>query len=148
MPQDAKALLSADEHVATITLNRPDKLNAVDSDMLAGPDDVLAEIDADPDCRVVLVTGAGDRAFCAGADISAWGAMTPLGMWHTWVRRGHQIFDRLAGPAAAQGCPAGLRRRVDGAVPCWHIRLRHIRGGPPGTAATRVDATRAPTVRW
>ena len=54
-------------------------------------------IDADPDCRVLLLTAEGDKAFCAGADIHAWGDLGPLGMWRQWIRRGHQVFDRLAG---------------------------------------------------
>ncbi len=55
--------------VGTITLNRPDKLNAVTPAMLAALDDCLDRAEHDDSVRVLLVTGAG-RAFCAGADIS------------------------------------------------------------------------------
>ena len=60
--------------IATITLNRPDKLNAFTGTMMAEMIDAFDRIDADDDVRCVIVTGAG-RAFCAGADLSA-GAKT------------------------------------------------------------------------
>lgn len=58
------------DRVATVTLNRPDKLNAITRAMLDGLIDAFARADADDGVRVVIVTGAG-RAFCAGADLSA-----------------------------------------------------------------------------
>jgi len=57
-------------HIAEVRLNRPAVLNAVDSDMDRELGDAWARIDDDPDIRVALLTGAGDRAFCAGADLS------------------------------------------------------------------------------
>ena len=60
--------------VATITMNRPDKLNAFTGTMMAEMIHAFDQVDADDDVRVVIVTGAG-RAFCAGADLSA-GAKT------------------------------------------------------------------------
>lgn len=85
-----------DGHIATLTLNRPDKLNALTMGMLRQLDTVLAEIEADTDIRVVVLTGAGERAFCVGADIHAWAGLEPLDMWRQWIREGHRIFNRLA----------------------------------------------------
>jgi enoyl-CoA hydratase/carnithine racemase len=65
---------SVEEGVATITLNRPDKLNALNTDMYAGILAALDRTDGDDSVRAVIVTGAG-RAFCAGADLSG-GART------------------------------------------------------------------------
>ncbi len=96
MAEPEKILFAVEAGVATITLNRPDKLNALDTDMLDGLEALIARIDADRDIRVVVLKAAGERAFCAGADINAWAELKPLGMWHTWIRRGHQIFGRLA----------------------------------------------------
>ena len=65
-------LYSVDDHVATITLNRPDKLNAFTGTMMYEMIAAFDMIDADDDVRVVIVTGAG-RGFCAGADLSSGG---------------------------------------------------------------------------
>jgi enoyl-CoA hydratase/carnithine racemase len=59
--------------IATITLNRPDKLNAFTGQMMADMIKAFDTTDADDDVRVVIVTGAG-RGFCAGADLSAGGS--------------------------------------------------------------------------
>jgi len=56
--------------VATLTLNRPGALNAINQDMRDGIASATAEAEADPRVRVVLVRGEGPRAFCAGADIT------------------------------------------------------------------------------
>lgn len=82
--------------IVTVTIDRPDKLNAIDPVMLASLDGLLAEIDRAADVRVVVITGAGEKAFCVGADIGAWSALDPLDMWRSWVRDGHRVFDRLA----------------------------------------------------
>ena len=58
-----------DGHVATITLDRPEKLNAMDTEMYAAISDRMREIDSRDDIWVGIVTGAGDKAFTAGADL-------------------------------------------------------------------------------
>jgi enoyl-CoA hydratase/carnithine racemase len=65
-------LYSVSSHVATITLNRPDQLNAFTKTMRHELIAVLDETDGDDDVRAVIVTGAG-RGFCAGADLSGGG---------------------------------------------------------------------------
>ena len=61
-----------DSAVAVVTLNRPDKLNAMTAQMGAELEDAMAEADGDDDVRAVVITGAG-RGFCAGADLGSGG---------------------------------------------------------------------------
>ena len=89
-------LLAIDGPVATVTLNRPEKLNALTMEMIDALSSIAAQLDADRAVRCVVLTGAGARAFCVGADINAWSALEPLDMWRTWTRRGHQVFDQWA----------------------------------------------------
>jgi enoyl-CoA hydratase/carnithine racemase len=83
--------------VATICLNRPTKHNALTPEMLAQLEQILIDLDSDRTARVVLVTAAGDRSFCAGADIKRFKVLEPLDMWARWTRQGHRVFDHLAG---------------------------------------------------
>ncbi len=57
------------DHVATITLNRPEKQNAMDNEMYVAISSHLSEIDSNDDIWVGVITGAGDKAFTAGADL-------------------------------------------------------------------------------
>ena len=88
--------LARDGEVATVTLNRPAKLNSLTPAMLDQLERCARELDADAVVRVVILTGSGSKAFCVGADINEWAALQPLDMWRRWVRRGHQVFDQWA----------------------------------------------------
>lgn len=57
--------------IARVTINRPERRNALSSEVLKGLRDACATARVDDDVRVVVLTGAGDRAFCAGADLGA-----------------------------------------------------------------------------
>ena len=63
-------ILERDGHVATIRLNRPDKHNAINSVMSREMIEALDALEADDDVRVIVLTGASDKAFCAGADMA------------------------------------------------------------------------------
>jgi len=93
---EALIAFERDGDVCIVTLNREPKLNTLTPDMLNALESHARAIDADPTIRVVILTGAGTRAFCVGADISQWAALQPLDMWRQWVKRGHQVFDQWA----------------------------------------------------
>ena len=72
---DSQVLLEFRDGVAEITLNRPEKLNALTPEMVVRLADAWDEIERDAAVRVAILTGAGDRGFCAGADL---GRLAPL----------------------------------------------------------------------
>jgi enoyl-CoA hydratase len=87
-------LTDRDGGVATLTVNRPDKRNALNSRVRA---DLIAALDTlrdEPEVRVVVITGAGDRAFVAGADISEFAERTPLEQRAAMT--GRRVFDEIA----------------------------------------------------
>lgn len=88
--------LEVAEGIAEIRLDNPAKLNAFTVDMLEQLSGHLDRLERMGDVRCVIVTAEGERAFCAGADINAWGDLTPAEFARHWVRDGHRIFDRLA----------------------------------------------------
>jgi enoyl-CoA hydratase/carnithine racemase len=70
MADYSQILLDVADGVATLTLNRPQKMNAFTGTMMSEIIDAFDRTDADDSVRAVIVTGAGDRAFCAGADLT------------------------------------------------------------------------------
>ncbi|HEX7354423.1 MAG TPA: enoyl-CoA hydratase-related protein [Mycobacteriales bacterium] len=68
--QEDVVLVETADRVATVTLNRPHHLNAMTAEMHGRYCSLMADLDANPDVRVIVVTGAG-RGFCAGADLVA-----------------------------------------------------------------------------
>ncbi len=92
---EGRIRIEVDGPIATMTVARPDKLNAFDIDMLKALASACDEIEADRNVRVVILTGEG-KAFSAGGDIKAWGGMDAPAFGHDWVRFGHRVFERLA----------------------------------------------------
>ncbi len=88
--------VSIDGAIARITLDNPAKLNALTPEMLRQLEDACATLERSPLVRAVLLTAEGERAFCAGADIIGWGALSPTDFARLWVREGHRIYDRFA----------------------------------------------------
>jgi enoyl-CoA hydratase len=88
--------LTRQGRIAELRLDNPAKMNAFTVDMLGQLATHLEVIDRDTTIAAVLLTSTGDRAFCTGADINAWGDLTPAEFARHWVRDGHRIFDRLA----------------------------------------------------
>ena len=67
---DQNILIDTVQGVSIVTINRPSKLNALNKATIQELHDVLSECDEDPEIKVIILTGSGDKAFVAGADIS------------------------------------------------------------------------------
>lgn len=111
-----EVLYVLDGHVATITYNRPDRLNAINGPMREGLNSAWARFRDDPDAWVAIVTGSG-RGFCAGADVVDGAGAT--GTWsgtfweiptHNSFESGWEIFKptiaAVNGPCIGYGCTA------------------------------------------
>lgn len=75
---DNLLLVERADQTAILTLNRPQMMNSFNFDLLRALRDQIEAVRFDPDIRVVIVTGAGDRAFCAGADLKERATLTPV----------------------------------------------------------------------
>jgi enoyl-CoA hydratase/carnithine racemase len=109
-----EALLAVEGHVATVTLNRPEQRNPLSSVMLSDLASAFRWCQSEPEVRVVVLTGAGDRAFCAGADLASFdGGMTDLerhrsrdlfvDLFTLMASLGKPIVGRINGHALAGG---------------------------------------------
>jgi enoyl-CoA hydratase len=87
-------LIERDEAVAVVTFNRPKVLNALNTQTMNELSAAIAGLKADAGVRAIVLTGAGEKAFIAGADINELAVQTPIqGKEH--ARRGQQIFDAI-----------------------------------------------------
>jgi enoyl-CoA hydratase len=103
-------------HVALVTLDRPAQLNALSFSLLRQLAAALEALDADPACRCIVLTGAGDRAFAAGADIHELAGQTPASLaagddFAAWERVGRirtPIIAAVRGHALGGGCELAM----------------------------------------
>ena len=108
MPQQY-ILVEREEPIATAIINRPDKLNALNWDLIAELADELEKLDADDAVGCIVLTGAGDRAFAAGADIAEMSDATTMrmatGSFENWdrIRRIHKPIIAAVGGFALGG---------------------------------------------
>jgi len=111
-------LLDDDAGVVTLTLNRPEKRNALSATTLGELHHAASEIGRDEAVRCLVITGAGDRAFSAGADISEFRSRTPEAATR-WALEGQRTFARIeslgkpviaaiAGVALGGGCELAM----------------------------------------
>jgi enoyl-CoA hydratase len=82
------------EGIYTITINRPDKLNALNKDVFTDIDNAVTEIQNNPEIKSAVITGAGSKAFVAGADITEFGGLDKEAAMKL-AKRGHDIFFRI-----------------------------------------------------
>lgn len=98
---------SPERHVVLIEIDAQAKMNAMSREMLGELADLWEKLDADPACRAIVVTGAGDRAFCAGADIG--GDLSASEEMAAMINRGLLKTHAISKPvvAAVNGVCAG-----------------------------------------
>ncbi|HBB57222.1 MAG TPA: enoyl-CoA hydratase, partial [Chitinophagaceae bacterium] len=75
LPTLSTLLVSLQQGILTVTINRPDKMNALNRTVFEELEKVLDTVDADQQIKGVIITGAGTKAFVAGADISEFTAL-------------------------------------------------------------------------
>jgi enoyl-CoA hydratase/carnithine racemase len=145
MPTD-QIRIEIKDSIATITLNRPEKLNALTGQMGQELDEAYYDLDNNDGVRVIIVTGAG-RAFCAGADVSTGGKTfdtqgrenfrtgdgPKVRPWN--IRK--PIIAALNGPAVGAGASLALQYDIRVAAESARIGLVYVRRGiiPEGLAA-------------
>jgi enoyl-CoA hydratase len=114
IPALEQVLLTVDGHVATVTLNRPEQRNVLSGGMLRDLIAAFQWCQQEPQVRVVVLTGAGDRVFCAGADLSSFEAGVPelerhhgrhafVDLFMAMATIGKPIVGRINGHALAGG---------------------------------------------
>lgn len=87
-------LTELDNNVLTITINRPEKLNALNKDVFTDLNDVIDEIEKNDDVRSAIITGAGPKAFVAGADITEFNTLSKDHAM-AMAKRGQDIFFKI-----------------------------------------------------
>jgi enoyl-CoA hydratase/carnithine racemase len=101
MPPLEQVAISMDGHVATVTLNRPEQRNPLSTTMLRDLGTAFRWCKNEPEVRVVVLTGAGDRVFCAGADLAGFDSETN----HLERHRSRGLFVELFTSMAGLGKP-------------------------------------------
>ncbi len=89
-----KIILEVNGKVGQITLNNPQKLNCMGFEMLEALDQALQETSSHQELRVLLIQGAGDRAFSTGADLKEFTSLT-RDQSDRWIRYGNEVFNTL-----------------------------------------------------
>lgn len=82
-----------DDGIAVVTINRPERRNALDAEHYDGLSKAWMRVRDDPEVRVAIVTGAGDKAFCAGADIKSW-VGREFELSELWLTQKGQLLNR------------------------------------------------------
>lgn len=83
-----------DDGIATITINRPERRNALDAEHYAALSQAWIRVRDDSDIRVAIVTGSGDKAFCAGADIKSFVGRADQSLADVWLTQKDSLLNR------------------------------------------------------
>lgn len=100
-------ITEVENNICIITINRPDKLNALNKDVFDELNQAIDEVYSDTGIRSVIITGSGTKAFVAGADISEFVDM-PIEKAPELARKGQIVFDKI------ENCPKPVIAAVNG----------------------------------
>jgi enoyl-CoA hydratase len=87
-------LTSLEKGILTVTVNRPDKMNALNKEVMSDVDAVINEIETNTEVKAVIITGSGEKAFVAGADISEFVGLSKV-EGQALAKKGQDIFSRI-----------------------------------------------------
>lgn len=93
--KDDPVTLAIEDHIGVLTINRPETLNALDIPTLTGLERQFAALEADANIRVIIITGAGERAFVAGGDIADLNSRQGLSHYLDFAEIIHRVFRRI-----------------------------------------------------
>jgi enoyl-CoA hydratase len=128
MPTYEFLTISTEQDIALLTVNRPDKLNALNASLVRELGAAAAALTTDDSVRAVIVTGAGEKAFVAGADIAELAQMSPVGGVRK-SREGQEVFrafERMGRPVVAAVNGYALGGGLELALAC-HLRVASTR---------------------
>ena len=139
-------LLEKKGNIAIATINRPAALNALNSAVLSDLDELVNIVNADEEIRALVLTGSGEKAFVAGADIGEMSTLTPA-EGEAFGKHGNDVFRRIEtlpiptiaavnGFALGGGCELSMSCdiRICG-IPLYSASLRPAWASPPALAA-------------
>lgn len=127
---EAPVLTRIADEVGIVTLNRPDRLNAWDGPMRQQVKEAVERLDADPAVRAIVLTGAGDKAFSAGQDLSETEKFTGGEDGRAWFNSWRDFYDCVR--RASKPCVAALNGVAAGSAYQFAM-LCDVRVGHPGT---------------
>lgn len=132
-------LIERREATAVVTLNRPESLNAINTELREALIAALSELNVDGSVRAIVITGAGDRAFCSGQDLNETAYYT-IGDVDTWLTQQHAMYQAVRaldkvciaawnGVAAGAGFQIGLCADLRVGFPELKLGQPEIRAG-------------------
>lgn len=135
---DNLLLIDRTDQIAVLTLNRPKVMNSFNFDMLRALRDAVEALRFDPDIRVLIITGSGDRAFCAGADLKERATLSPVQVkeFIFTIRNLFTAIEQLPKPVIAAVNGIALGGGTELALAC-DVRIASV-GATMGLTETRL----------
>ena len=101
--ENYNVLFEVRDHIGYVTINRPEVLNVFDYSTLVSLENIVDHIQFNSEVRVVIFTGAGEKAFSAGADLKERKSLTEAETRRN-VKKIRDVFDKIANPSSANDC--------------------------------------------